>query len=159
MNAGKGKFLIAILVFSAVFLADRFSKSMILKHLGKGCSIEVIPGILNITVTENTGIAFGLYKGFSVFLSIAGFLGFFLLFVLYPEIKSARLFPWFVGLILGGAVSNFVDRLLKGSVIDFIDVPFFSIFNLADVAITAGVLLMVYELLNPKGGAVEAGTD
>lgn len=159
MPGGNFRYLTALLVYSLVFAADRISKSLVLKYLGEGYSTEIIRGLLNITVTGNTGIAFGLYKGFSVFLSIIGFLGFFLLFALYPEIRSARLFPWFIGLILGGATSNFLDRVLRGYVVDFIDIPFFSVFNLADVAITIGVMLMIYELLKKSGGAFEAGTD
>jgi signal peptidase II len=110
-----------------------------------------LPGIFNLTLVENPGVAFGLFKGFSLLLSVLGFLGLISIFIFFPEIVSVRHSVWFFGLIGGGALSNFFDRLVKGSVTDYLELTFFNVFNLADVAITAGVLLLLYDFVFLKG--------
>lgn len=146
-------------VFLLVVVADRITKSIASNLLLERKSVELISDFLYLSLVKNTGVAFGLYKGFSVFLSIIGFLGFLAMLVFFPEIFRAKLSSVFIGLILGGAFSNFFDRITAGYVIDFIDIRFFSVFNLADVAITIGVMLLLYEFLVERDGGSETGIN
>ncbi|MCX7832254.1 MAG: signal peptidase II [Actinobacteria bacterium] len=148
------RILLSISVFSIVVCLDQLTKFLAKKYLYNSNGMELIPGILSLEFIKNTGIAFGLYKGMSLFLSLVGFIGFLSILVFFPEITRTRLSPIFLGLIFGGAISNFFDRLFLGWVVDFINIPFFSTFNFADVAITGGVLILIYEYLFGEGGLV-----
>jgi signal peptidase II len=104
----------------------------------------VIDHILFLTVTRNRGAAFGLFQNFTLgflLVSIAVMIG--ILFY-YGRLRrrdwTGRLG---LALIFGGAISNAYDRGIQGSVIDFIQVPHWPVFNVADSAITVGVVLLV----------------
>lgn len=99
-------------------------------------------------VVKNPGIIFGLFNGFSFYLVIFG-LGLLGLLILKNNLSSASAF------LLGGAVSNLIDRLRFGYVFDYIDINglvlgkvHFPVFNLADVAIVVGVVFLVKEILD-----------
>jgi signal peptidase II len=105
---------------------------------------EVIDHVLFLTVTRNRGAAFGLFQNFTLgflLVSIAVMIG--ILFY-YGRLRrrdwTGRLG---LALIFGGAISNAYDRGIRGSVIDFIQVPHWPVFNVADSAITVGVVLLV----------------
>jgi len=111
-------------------------------------------GFIRIIHITNTGSAFGAFQGHSLVFIIVGILGLFLLSWL--GVFVYRRYPQFVnipnrialGLILGGDLGNLIDRLrFAGRVTDFIDPGFFPVFNVADSAITIGVILVIYSLL------------
>jgi signal peptidase II len=119
--------------------------------------MKIIPGFLDLVHVENTGVAFGLFAaGSSTFgvvaLTLLGMLA--LGLVLYyfwrtPDTNRGILFA--LALILGGAVGNLVDRIMSGSVTDFIDVyvgtHHWPTFNAADSAITVGIVLLAFDAL------------
>ncbi len=138
---------------------DQLSKWIILETLGPNGSrdiIEIIPGVLNFNFVRNTGSAFGLFQGNSDILKILAIVAVVGLFVFYLRTASR---DWVVslalGLQLGGALGNIVDRFLHGYVVDFIDVRDFPTFNIADSAITVGVTFLLYALLFRDEGSVE----
>ena len=111
---------------------------------------EVIPGILNITMVRNTGVSFGLFGGgearwaLSVFsIVVAGALAWWALKAERRTLVAA------IGLVIGGAIGNAIDRIQYGYVVDFIDFSgtgvFPWVFNIADSAITIGVLLLIID--------------
>jgi signal peptidase II len=105
-------------------------------------STELIPGLLRITLVKNDGAAFGFLSGRSgLFIIVAiGFIVF--LFIkrdLFLQSKITRIGAPLAG---AGALGNVIDRIFFGYVIDFIDVPFFSIFNVADIGIVVGIGLL-----------------
>ncbi|WP_425990002.1 signal peptidase II [Brevundimonas sp. TWP2-3-2] len=111
---------------------------------------EVIPGILNLTMVRNTGVSFGLFGGgearwaLSVFsIVVAGALAWWALKAERRTLVSA------IGLVIGGAIGNAIDRIQYGYVVDFIDFSgtgvFPWVFNIADSAITIGVLLLIID--------------
>jgi signal peptidase II len=137
------------IVFAVIFL-DQLTKWYALKKLN-GKSIEVIDNLLYFTFVKNTGIAFGFAKGSSLLLSLVGFAAFIGLFALYPSLLKGRFFPVYMGLIAGGALSNFYDRIFRGFVVDFIDFRVWPVFNIADTGITVGMLLIIFLVLkNPS---------
>ena len=108
-----------------------------------GEHVEVLP-FLDITNSRNCGVAFGLADGVSPAIIGAGLV---LLLGLIAYLGAHTSSGWAVwlagGLLIGGAVSNLIDRVARGSVVDFIDFSFWPTFNLADVAIVVGVGLLV----------------
>jgi signal peptidase II len=141
-------FLIALLVVAA----DQLSKIWIRSSLPVGQSIFEA-GFFRITHVHNTGAAFGLFQGQSFLLTIVALLG--ITGLLVYALVIYRRFPLsgnmlgrpVLGLVLGGAVGNLIDRLRFGYVTDFIDVGLWPAFNIADSAITIGVILLAYSLL------------
>lgn len=124
----------------AVFLLDWASKHWIATHLLPGASITVIPGFFSLTLVENSGAAFGLLQRQTLLFVVIALMVVGLI-VTYGR-AAARRQPALgiaLGLLLGGAVGNLVDRILHGRVIDFLDFhvwPF--VFNFADAAIVIG---------------------
>lgn len=141
-------FLIALLVVAA----DQLSKIWIRSNLLVGQSLFEA-GFFRITHVHNTGAAFGLFQGQSFLLTIVALVGITVLLVYtlviyrkFPLLDN-RLGKPVLGLVLGGAVGNLIDRLRFGYVTDFIDVGLWPAFNIADSAITVGVILLAYSLL------------
>lgn len=130
----------------AIFLAlDQITKSTIRTNFVPGQSYVVIPGIFELTLVYNTGIAFGLFPNAGIWLaptavlvSIAATFGY-----LYAP-SNFRLFSASMLLVTAGALGNFTDRIFHGGrVTDFIDIKIIHVFNLADFYITLAVTLLV----------------
>jgi signal peptidase II len=132
-----------------VYVLDRVAKILVETHLQGREPVELIPGVVQLRFTTNPGGAFGLFGEWSwlfVLVSVA---------VIIVIVLASRNLPSTgaavgLGLILGGAVGNVTDRLIRGSglsgeVVDFIDLHVWPVFNLADAAIVVGatVLLIV----------------
>jgi signal peptidase II len=135
-------------ISACVFILDRITKSLVINNIFLGQSTTVVPHVLNFTLVLNTGTAFGLFKGqklifilFSVLVISA--------IIFYarkrPEaIDKARM--WSLGLILGGAAGNLLDRVRHGCVIDFLDFHIWPVFNVADSCITIGVIILLINM-------------
>jgi signal peptidase II len=128
-----------------VVIADRSSEIFIENRFGVGYGPrQVIDHLLFLTVIRNTGAAFGLFQNFTVGLLIISTIVVVGIVIYYARVAD-RDWPALLGLalIVGGAIGNAYDRGVRGSVIDFIQVPDWPIFNVADSAITIGVLLLI----------------
>lgn len=137
----------ALVVGVLVFL-DQISKYFVSSHLKLNESIAVLQGIFHITLIHNRGAAFGIFKGMLpvfIFLSMITIV----LAALYAKRFRYTHAYARVGLllILAGAVGNLIDRIRLGYVVDFIDVKFWSVFNIADTTITIGAACLVYHIL------------
>lgn len=136
----------ALLLAAVVVLADQISKSMIESRLAIGEQVDVL-GPLQLTNVGNTGIAFGLAGGGGIALVLLTFIALVLIVAVFGRDPS-RPGVWpAVGLLLGGAAGNLIDRIAHEAVTDFIKLPMWPSFNLADVAITVGVILLGWALL------------
>lgn len=135
------------LISLAVVAADQLSKYLVRANMDPGQSIPDT-GLVRLTYTTNTGGAFGLFGNQAFLLALAAAIAIAAL-VLYLRYlpPSSRLLKVALGLLLGGAVGNLIDRLRVGEVTDFIDVGAWPVFNLADSAIVVGTVLIVYYLL------------
>ena len=149
--------LFPFLIAAVLVALDRFTKGIIKEHLSAFDSITVIPGLLNMVHTENPGIAFGMLAnapgvwrdvlliGFSVAVLIA---------ISTVLLRSAlQLSGWIrtaLGFILGGAIGNLYDRIVNGTVTDFVEAHagqhYFPAFNVADSAITVGACLLLLDM-------------
>ncbi len=132
-------------VAASVLVLDQLTKAWALKALSDG-PIDLIGGI-RFNLTYNTAGAFGLGGAFIPFLALGA-----LVLVIVMAVTGGTRRPALavtVGLVLGGAVGNLADRvfrdpgLLKGAVVDFVDLRVWPIFNLADAAITSGCILLL----------------
>ena len=134
-----------------VFIADRISKRMVMASVPLGTEKQALPHVW-ITNTQNPGAAFGVAQDATAFFLVAS-----VVVTVGLIFYAARtpIGPWtgaLLGLILGGAVGNGYDRLLHGTVTDFIALHFWPVFNVADSAISIGVvLLLVGYVLRHKG--------
>jgi signal peptidase II len=128
---------------AAVVVIDQLTKKIADGELDRGQSVNVFFG-LDITNTRNKGVAFGALGGAATLIAILIAVALVCL-VVYFALNAGRAWLWLpVGLLLGGAIGNLVDRVRGGGVIDFIDPVLWPVFNLADVAIVFGVLGLLY---------------
>ncbi|MBW3018579.1 signal peptidase II [Candidatus Woesearchaeota archaeon] len=129
------------IVAVSVFILDRITKLAIMKSMALGDSISVLP-FLAISYVQNTGTAFGLLKnGSTVFIVLASLVSAYILYV-YRRYQGIVLVA--LALLLAGALGNLLDRLLYGSVIDFINFHIWPVFNIADSAITVAIVLLLF---------------
>ncbi|TDA65742.1 MAG: signal peptidase II [Clostridia bacterium] len=138
------------------FGLDQTTKIIVDRLMIPGESTPVINGAVYMTYAQNSGAAFGLFPDRTSFFVVVTVAVIALLFLIYH--RAGRQVPWLsvsLGLQVGGALGNFVDRVRLGYVIDFIDLRFWPIFNLADVAIVIGVLLLAVTVF----GQSEAGSE
>jgi signal peptidase II len=145
------KNLIVLLAFALIVASDQILKSWI-RSYPEGHTIGTV-GFIDITHIQNTGAAFGIFQNHSEILAVVAAVGF--IVMLGFGRYALRHFPEYVnitnrigfGLVLGGTIGNLIDRLRFGTVTDFIDPGFFAAFNIADSAITVGVILIAISLL------------
>ncbi len=132
----------------AVVAADQITKSLVRHNVRIGSSDGIFPGVQLVHV-HNRGVAFGLFVNGGVLLVIVGVAAVSALLIFFVT-HSRRPLVWLpTGLLLGGAAGNLIDRLDRGYVTDFIDLPLWPAFNLADMCITFGVLSLLYVLEGP----------
>ena len=142
----------AALLAAGVLAADQATKAVVRSSIGRGERIDVLPGI-DLVNTRNRGIAFGLFDDGGAVLTIVTVAALVALLAYFAR-HAARPLLWLpTGLLLGGALGNLIDRARDGAVTDFVDLPLWPAFNLADVAIVAGVIALLYVLEGPRRGA------
>ena len=124
------------LTIFGLFIIDRLTK---IYFLSLGSARE---GFFNLYLNPDIAFSIPLAIIIVYFLVIIILLA--LIFVWWKEFKKQHILYWPISLIIIGAVSNLLDRINYGAVIDFINLPFFSVFNLSDVYITAGVIWILY---------------
>ncbi|MCX7661597.1 MAG: signal peptidase II, partial [Candidatus Omnitrophica bacterium] len=113
-------------------------------------SIPIIKNIFHITLVYNTGTAFGLFKDHNLIFIILSLLAIFLIIRHFKDISSDKSFKVALILIVAGAIGNLIDRISLGYVVDFLDLRIWPVFNLADTSITAGILIVIYNMLIKK---------
>jgi signal peptidase II len=130
-------------MIAVVIAADQLSKHIVRADIPVGQVNKFVPGVHLVDV-RNTGVAFSLFSGGGAivlvftFIALAALAGY---FATHPE----RPWLWLpTGLLVGGAIGNLIDRLVHGAVTDFIKLPLWPAFNIADMSITFGVLALLF---------------
>jgi signal peptidase II len=139
-----------LLIVSSVIFLDQLTKFLALRFLQLNTPVSLINNFLYMTLVHNRGAAFGMLKN-QLFLFIA--ISVFAIFFIFLHLKNKKhplLFQVSLSLILAGSAGNLIDRLRFGYVVDFLDLRFWPVFNLADSALTIGALLLSWELLFNK---------
>lgn len=152
-NKNKLKWMILFLAITALSIVlDQWTKYLAIQNLqGKG-AYSLIKDVLELQFFSNTGIAWSMLEGQSLFILFIGivFLAVILFFIIkLPEHKKYRLVYIFGGLLTGGAIGNMIDRFRLGYVVDFISFILidFPIFNVADMCIVVSVILLAIMFL------------
>ena len=156
-NHLRGKWFNVVFSLAAllVVVADQLSKLWIRSNLAVGQSFFELGFFQIIRLPPNTGAAFGLFQGQSFYLTIVSLIA--VAVILCYALFIYRRFPLLdnmtnriaIGLILGGTVGNLIDRIRFGGVTDFIGVgSWWPAFNIADAAVTVGVIIFAYSLLS-----------
>jgi signal peptidase II len=141
-SVGRAWLRVALVTATVVGL-DQASKAIVRGSIDPGARHGFLPGIDLVNV-RNRGIAFGLFTENATLLTVLTLAALTLLIGYFAR-HSDRPLAWLpTGLLLGGALGNMFDRLHRGAVTDFIDVPLWPSFNVADIAITFGVLSLLY---------------
>jgi signal peptidase II len=153
---------VLLAVASAALLADVISKTIVVSTLSGHTPVRLLGGLLTLQVLRNSGAAFNIGTSMTVLFTLiaAGVVVFIL-----RTARKLRSLPWAVtlGLLLGGATGNLVDRLtrspgpLRGYVVDWIQLPHWPVFNLADSAIVCGGALAI--LLSARGFRIDGTRD
>jgi signal peptidase II len=136
---------------AVVVASDQATKQVISARFTPGESISVLGDFLRLTLVHNTGAAFGLFPGSRVPFIIVSVLAIaVVLHLFFRETYRSVLNRVLLGCILGGAIGNLIDRVRLGWVVDFIDVGIgttrWPVFNVADSAVTIGVILLAWNL-------------
>jgi len=139
-------------VVAGIVIVDQVTKHLVRSDIPVGQVDKFLPAV-NLVDVRNTGVAFSLFSGGGAlvlaftFVALAVLVGY---FALRPE----RPWLWLpTGMLTGGALGNLIDRLAHGAVTDFIKLPLWPAFNVADMSITFGVLALLYVL---EGGRRDA---
>jgi signal peptidase II len=136
---------------AVIIVVDQITKAIVVATLGQDNPpvLVLIPGVLELVFRLNTGMAFSLLVNFPQLLTIVAAVASIVLTVVNARMRASDLLSRLaIGLLLGGAVGNLIDRLRVGAVIDFVYVSLinFPAFNVADSSLTIGVLLAAWVL-------------
>ena len=139
----------ATIVLLIVVGLDQLTKHTIATSIQPGETRKFLPAI-NFVHVRNTGVAFGVFSGGGA-LVLAFTLAALAVLVGYFALRPDRPWLWLpTGMLVGGAIGNLIDRVASGSVIDFIKLPDWPAFNVADMSITFGVLALLWVLEGPR---------
>ena len=147
--SGRRRLGLVLTVAAAVYVADVVSKIIVVATLPPRHLVHVVDGLLTLQLVRNSGAAFSLGTSMTVVFTLIA-VGV-IIFILRTS-RQLRSLPWAItlGLLLGGATGNLTDRLLRspglfrGDVVDWIQLPHWPVFNVADSAIVCGGLLAVF---------------
>lgn len=144
------KWLLLGLFMAFIVAADQITKALVRAQIPYGTSVRLIPGVVQLTYVHNTGAAFSMLSGARwlflvlvvVFFAVVGVL-------IYKKILTKPAELWTLAAIGGGAIGNAIDRAATGAVTDMIEPLFmkFAVFNVADIFITCGAIVLVVYLL------------
>ena len=147
----KDKRFYFILISTLIFLTDQYSKYFI--SLNYKTLINKDLQLFTIEYVKNFGAAFNLFSGSRFFLSIVSIIvSIFLIYSIFNKKITSNVDLLSFSFILGGTIGNGLDRLIKGYVIDFINLKYinFPVFNIADISINIGFLLILYSFIKCK---------
>jgi signal peptidase II len=159
LAAGPSQWVGLALVAVAAACADQLTKAIVSNRLSLGGAVD-IAGPFTIHHVRNTGIAFGLFAdSTSVVIGLTAIAIGALVVFFARSGRRHPLLPVAVGLVLGGSVSNLVDRLRLGYVTDFLDLDYWPAFNLADSFIVVGVGLLFLSFVAADRASAAVGTS
>jgi len=139
----------AALVAVAVIAVDQVTKAIVRADIGPFEQIKVLPGV-KLVHAENTGVAFSALSGGGPLVILVAAVALAALLIFFFTHLSRPLVWLPTGLLLGGAAGNLIDRIVRGSVTDFIKFPHWPAFNVADICVTFGVISLIYVLERVK---------
>lgn len=144
------KFSFVSLIALSIIILDQLTKYIISKNMALKESAPIINNIFHITYTTNTGAAFSIFQGGNLILIWVSVIFIGLIFYFFDKIPDINYVKLSMGLLLGGAIGNLIDRLRWGFIVDFIDFRVWPAFNIADSALTIGAILLIIYFIKKK---------
>ncbi|MGF3141791.1 signal peptidase II [Facklamia sp. P13064] len=144
------------IITAIIVILDQALKIWTQNHLTLNQTLEIIPDFFQLNYIHNTGAGWGLFAGQRFFLIGVTFLViFYLVYLIWKNRYHSLWTKLAYALLLGGAVGNLIDRLVRGYVVDMLQIRLFDfpIFNLADVALTLGVILLIIMVIWTEEGS------
>ena len=142
LAAGPAQWAALLAVAAAALFADQLTKQVIARTLGLGQSVDIV-GPFSVRHVENSGIAFGFFSSrTTVVIAVTAVAVGWMVWFFARSAKRHPVLPVALGLVLGGSVSNLIDRVRLGRVTDFLDLEAWPAFNLADSFIVVGVAIL-----------------
>jgi len=138
------------IVLTAIIAADQILKAVVTSSIEREQQESVFAGIKIVNV-RNTGVAFGQLQDGGVIVAIVIALAVMALLAYFARHARRRLMWLPTGMLLGGALGNIIDRVREGAVVDFVKLPYWPAFNVADVAITFGVIVLLFVMEKGDG--------
>ena len=145
------QFLRYALFAAAIVAADQYTKYLTVANIPLYADVPFIPGLLQLTYVRNTGAAFSSFEGQQWLFALIFAL--FTVAIVYEYVKKSMPFTtlerWLIAAIYAGGLGNMIDRVRLGYVVDMIETTFmeFPVFNVADIFITCGCILMMVHLI------------
>lgn len=137
------------LIAGFVIIIDQITKAIAKTYLKVGESFPIINKAFSLTLVQNTGAAFGLFKNQAAFFILVSVIA--IIFIIFSLSKKKITSYLPLALILGGAIGNLIDRLrFPGYVIDFLDFKVWPVFNVADLCISIGAFLLFLLIIRGK---------
>ena len=152
--AARGAWLRAASVLACVVVADQLTKHLVNQSIGPGEHRSVVPGV-QLVHAINDGVAFSVSAGGPLLVAIVIAVAIIAIVVFFVTHVDRPLLWLPAGLMVGGAVGNLADRVRDGAVTDFIKLPHWPAFNVADACITVGVIVLLFVLRedrSPRSG-------
>jgi signal peptidase II len=139
-------------IAAGVIAVDQLTKWWVVHSLSLHTSIPLVPGVLKLTYVQNTGSAFSLFRGAGAWLVLVSVLSLIAILRYWTGLRRRGepihiALLWGLALPFGGAAGNLIDRLRFHYVVDFLELPNFPVFNVADSAITVGALLLIWHFM------------
>lgn len=147
---GKKRETIVFFIIAAVLALDQLTKLLVTQKFFLYQSIPLIKGVFHLTLVHNRGAAFGLFRYQTQLFIYAALLAVVLICLNLKKSGQGFLRKTALAFIAAGALGNLIDRVRFGYVIDFLDFRVWPVFNVADSAITIGVVLLGYLMLRAK---------
>ncbi len=147
--------MICILIILLCPIIDQLTKLLVINNLKSISTFPIIKDVFHLTYVENTGAAFSVFNKNTMALTIlTSVFILILLYFLYKEVKTNNntFMKLGVSFIIGGAIGNLIDRIFRSYVVDFFDLRIinFAVFNVADLFVTIGAVLVLYVLVFDK---------
>jgi signal peptidase II len=129
-----------LIIVTTILFLDQLTKFFATKNLELNNPLPLIRGVFSLTLVHNRGAAFGIFKGQFYLFILSSVIAVILIYSVLKKNKRNNLYSVSLSLILGGALGNLIDRVFLGYVVDFLDFHVWPVFNVADSAITLGVV-------------------
>lgn len=137
-----------LIPFLGLLIADQAVKHLVRTTMVQGQSIPIIENIFHITYIENPGAAFGILANQRMlFLILTAVIVGVMIYLYFSLSNKKSLTAVSLGIVVSGAIGNFIDRFMQGTVTDFLDFRIWPIFNIADIAICVGLALICYFII------------
>jgi signal peptidase II len=152
--ADRPRWTIFLGLAAIIAVVDQLTKAWLTSYLGPGQSVEVIGDLVRLWHSQNNGGLFGLFRGQAVVFGLASLVVVALIVIYHGRAGGGRYLSITLGLLLGGALGNLIDRLRIGYVVDFVDVGIGNLrwytFNIADAAISFSLVLLIAASIWPR---------